>query len=215
MTKKSNQKSEIRNETTITLFEENSTSSEKKTFIIFGIGRGGTTMVAGVAKLCGLDIGRDLPVNLEDNDFNLQVLSKIGMEKPISHIITSLEQRNKTKDIWGWKFPRAIAYLDQVHQYIVNPHLILVSRDPIATATREILAGTPKLKAIEIILRLQLRNLELVKKWEAPTLVVSYEKSISYPDEFVTNLCQFIGIDKPADTSELRSFMRPGEYKSI
>jgi len=215
MTRKFNQESEVRNGTTITLFEDNSTNNEKKTFIIFGVGRGGTTMVAGVAKLCGLDIGKDLPVNMEDNDFNLQVLAKKGIEKPIPYIIDSIEQRNKVKDIWGWKFPRAIAYLDGIRQHVVNPHLILVSRDPIATAARDILSGTPKIKAIEIVLRLQLRNMELVKNWQAPSLIVSYERSIADPEQFITDLCHFIGFEKPADTSKVRAFMKPGEYKSI
>jgi hypothetical protein len=215
MARKSNLESEVRNGTTITLFEDNSTTDEKKTFIIFGIGRGGTTMVAGVAKLCGLDIGQDLPVNMEDNDFNLQVLAKKGIEKPIPYIIDALEQRNKTMDIWGWKFPRAIAYLDSIRQHIINPHLILVSRDPIATAAREILSGTPKIKAIEIVLRLQLRNMELVKNWQAPSLIVSYERSIAYPEQFITDLCLFTGLKKPVDTAEIRTFMKPGEYKSI
>jgi hypothetical protein len=202
------------NKTTINLFEGNSTSDTDKTYIIFGIGRGGTTMVAGVSKLCGLDIGQDLPINLEDDDFNAHILNKRGI-KPIPHIISSLEKRYQTKKIWGWKFPRAIAYLPAIREHVKNPHLILVSRDPMATATREILSGTPKMLAIEIVLRLQSRNMELVKEWEAPTLIVSYEKSIQYPERFISDLCQFLCVEKPADTSEILTFMRPGQYKSI
>ena len=201
-------------ESTISLFEQNSTSDTKKTFIIYGVGRGGTTMVAGAAKLCGLDIGKNLPINLEDNDFNIHVLRKAGV-KPIHHMLTSLGQRNKTKNIWGWKFPRAIAYLPYIREFLVNPHLILVFRDPIATATRQILSGTPKIKAIESVQRLQQRNMELVKDWEVPTLIVSYEKSIQRPEQFITDLCRFMGVEKPADMSEIRAFMAPGEYKSI
>ncbi len=201
-------------ETTISLFEQNSTSDTKKTFIIYGVGRGGTTMVAGVAKLCGLDIGKDLPINLEDNDFNIHVLRKAGIE-PIHHLLATLEQRNKTKDIWGWKFPRAIVYLPYIREFVVNPHLILVFRDPIATATRQILSGMPKIEAIESVQRLQQRNMQLVKTWEAPTLIVSYEKSIQSPEQFVSDLCQFLDVPKPADTSEIHAFMAPGEYKSI
>lgn len=201
-------------ETTISLFEQNSLSDTQKTFIIYGVGRGGTTMVAGVAKLCGLDIGKDLPINLEDNDFNIHVLRKAGI-KPIEHILESLAERNRSKHIWGWKFPRAIAYLPYIREFLVNPHLILVFRDPVATSARQILSGTPKIKAIEAVQRLQLRNMELVKTWEVPSLIVSYEKSIQSPEQFISDLCQFLGLEKPADTSAIRSFMEPGEYKSI
>ena len=215
MSGKSQKKSKVMDETTISLFEQGSTSDTSKTYIIFGVGRGGTTMVAGVAKLCGLDIGEDLPINLEDNDFNLAVLKKKGIGQPVVHIINVLAQRNQSKDIWGWKFPRAIAYLPLIREHLVNPHLILVSRDPIATATREILSGTPKMDAIELVLRLQLRNMELVKQWEAPTLIVSYERSIQRPEQFITDMCGFLGVERPVDTADIRAFMQPGEYKVI
>jgi len=215
MSGKLQKKSKVMDETTISLFEQGSTNDSRRTYIIFGVGRGGTTMVAGVAKLCGLDIGEDLPINLEDNDFNLAVLKKKGVAQSVLHIIDVLRQRNQSKDIWGWKFPRAIVYLPQIREHLVNPHLILVSRDPIATATREILSGTPKMDAIELVLRLQLRNMELVKQWEAPTLIVSYERSIQRPEQFITDMCGFLGVERPVDTTDIRAFMQPGEYKLI
>lgn len=215
MIRKSQKKSQIKDATTISLFEQGSTSDTRKTYIIFGIGRGGTTMVAGVAKLCGLDIGEDLPINLEDNDFNLAVLKKKGIGQPVLHMINVMRQRNQSKNIWGWKFPRAIVYLPQIREHLVNPHLILVSRDPIATATREILSGTPEIEAIEVVLRLQLRNMELVKQWQVPTLVVSYERSIQHPGQFIADMCGFLGVESPADTADILGFMEPGQYKSI
>ena len=206
--------SHILDEPTVSLFEGNSTSDTKKTFVIFGVGRGGTTMVAGVAKLCGLDIGENLPINMEDDDFNIHVLKKAGVN-PIRHILMSLKQRYETKDIWGWKFPRVIAYLPYLREYLVNPHLILVFRDPVATATRHIQAGTPAIKAIESVQHQQQRNMALVKEWEAPTLLVSYEKSVQHPEQFVADMCRFLGVERPAKMSEIRKFMHPGQYKRI
>lgn len=214
MTRTTQNESSSIEEATISLYEQNSTSETKKTFIIFGVGRGGTTMVAGAAKLCGLDIGKNLPINMEDNDFNIHVLRKAGI-KPIHHILDSLKERNATKGIWGWKFPRAIAYLPYLRELLVNPHLILVFRDPVATATRQVLSGTPKINAIEAVQRLQQRNMELVKAWEVPTLLVSYEKSVQHPEQFVADLCQFLDVKRPTRMSEILEFMRPGQYKAI
>jgi hypothetical protein len=69
--------------------------------------------------------------------------------------------------------------------------------------------------ADEAVQRLQMRNMELVKTWKVPSLIVSYEKSIQSPEQFISDLCQFIGVEKPADTSAIRAFMEPGEYKPI
>jgi hypothetical protein len=215
MSRKSSEKSRVMEKTTISLFDQSSTSETRRTYVIFGVGRGGTTMVAGVAKFCGLDIGEDLPINLEDNDFNLAVLKKKGITQPVMHIIDVMAQRNQSKNVWGWKFPRAIVYLPQIREHLVNPHLILVSRDPMATATREILSGTPKMDAIELVLRLQLRNMDLVKQWQVPTLIVSYERSVQHPEQFITDMCGFLHVERPVDTANIRAFMQPGEYKSI
>jgi hypothetical protein len=208
------QRSDTISETCVTLFTDNKTNGHKKTYIIFGMERGGTTMVAGVSKLCGLDIGQDLPVNLEDNDFNANLLRQQN-KVPAIAITETLKRRNTQKKIWGWKFPRAIAYLEQIQEHITNPHLILVTRDPVATASREILSGRPKIKALDAVLNVQKRNMELVKKWQVPSLIVSYEKSIAFPEQFIDELCEFLETEKPAQTEDIISFMRPGKYKKI
>ena len=55
-------------------------SSSKKTLILFGMPRGGTTMIANIVRSMGVCLGEDLPVNLEDGDFNWDVLGKKNLE---------------------------------------------------------------------------------------------------------------------------------------
>ena len=45
-------------------------ASSKLTIILFVNPRGGTTMVANVVRSMGVFLGDDLPVNLEDSNFN-------------------------------------------------------------------------------------------------------------------------------------------------
>ena len=49
--------------------------STHKTFIIFGVPRGGTTMVARVAEKLGVEMGQNLPSNYEDDEFNFDKMS--------------------------------------------------------------------------------------------------------------------------------------------
>ena len=54
----------------------------QKTFIIFGVPRGGTTMVARVAEQLGVSMGSGLPSNYEDDEFNYDKMSDAVKEDP-------------------------------------------------------------------------------------------------------------------------------------
>ena len=53
---------------------KSSESDIRKTYIVFGSPRGGTSMVAKLLQNMNIDIGSDLPVNLEDKNFNWDFL---------------------------------------------------------------------------------------------------------------------------------------------
>src|SRR5687768_64110 len=94
--------------------------SDTFTVVILGVPRGGTTMVAGVAKRCGLSIGSRLPGNLEDPDFSISDVGR--MERTIV-------ARNASMKVWGWKYPRAASYLPELLPKLRNPRIIMVWRD--------------------------------------------------------------------------------------
>ena len=73
------QPSALNTEVAFTLNTEDGTprgSMPQKTFVLFGNPRGGTTMIANVVRSMGVHLGDDLPINLEDSDFNWDILSK-------------------------------------------------------------------------------------------------------------------------------------------
>ena len=82
----------------------------QKTFIVFGVPRGGTTMIARVAEKLGVCMGSDLPSNYEDSEFNFDKLSdaiKKDQECLASTLFAAINRRNAMHDVWGWKYPRA------------------------------------------------------------------------------------------------------------
>ena len=64
--------------------EENSAENDlnQKTFIIFGVPRGGTTMVARVSEQLGVVMGSGLPSNYEDDEFNYDKMPDSLKEDP-------------------------------------------------------------------------------------------------------------------------------------
>lgn len=190
---------------------------KKRTYVIFGMPRGGTTMVAGTSKLLGLNIGKDLPINLEDPRFNLEILDG-NLEEQIPPIKREIKKRNSRHDVWGWKYPSAGLYLPQVLEDVVNPHLIVVFRDFVAQAYR---ASRGNGEELEALLAQYVRRLNHIRKsvaeYNCPTIMLSYEKCVRKPNLFINGLADFLGMDQPDDQTraKIREFMKPNSYKDI
>jgi len=186
--------------------EQLAPTSDAYTVVILGVPRGGTTMVAGVAQRCGLFIGDNLPGNLEDPRFVRSDAS--GLEDVVA-------ESNQKRKIWGWKYPRAADYLSELLPKLRNPRLVVVWRDPLATASRGISRGDTVDKSLKRVVSFQTKNIRLIQEANCPILHVSYERAISEPLSFAETLAGFIGGSMPADTQELIAFMEPGSYKPV
>ena len=176
-----------------------SKSVSNKTFVLFGNPRGGTTMIANVVRSMGIFLGNDLPINLEDNGFNWDILSRLEPEPSRADKITSIkkviEDRNAQYDVWGWKYPRTDVYFKDIAPTLVNPMLICVFRDVVASTWRGVVRRRQQpLNLMRRALDLQSSNLRLIEQSKLPTLLVSYEKAIADPLQLVTSLNRFMSL---------------------
>ena len=176
-----------------------SESVSNKTFVLFGNPRGGTTMIANVVRSMGIFLGNDLPVNLEDNGFNWDILSRLKPELSRVDRITSIkkviEDRNAQYNVWGWKYPRANVYFKDISSELVNPMLICVFRDVVASTARGVVRRREDpFNLMRRALDLQSSNLRLIQQSKLPTLLVSYEKAIADPLQLVTSLNRFMSL---------------------
>lgn len=175
-----------------------------KTFVLFGNPRGGTTMIANVVRSMGIFLGNDLPVNLEDNCFNWDILSRLEPEPSradkIASIKKAVEYRNAQYEVWGWKYPRADVYFKDISPALVNPMLICIFRDVVASTWRGVVRRRQEpLNLMRRALDLQSSNLRLIEKSNLPTLLVSYEKAIADPLQLVTSLNRFMSLGLSPD----------------
>ena len=167
------------------------------TYIIFGNPRGGTTMVANLLRLLGVYLGDDLPVNLENNDFNWDVLKRANDEKSPDHLKSlikdSIIRYNGSHSIWGWKYPLASVYMQDIIEHVNNPRLICVFRDLVSTSSRSVhRQNVNTFKAMKHHNRIQAKNLSVIEELACPSLMVSYEKAISYPNVLVEDICELM-----------------------
>lgn len=179
-----------------------------RTYVIFGAMRGGTSMVAGVMRGLGVNIGPDLDENNQE--------SRAFNGPSVEDMAQTLHAQNATNDVWGWKNPNAADYLDRIWPDIRNPHLICVMRDPVANAqglNRWHPMGRVQ-SAQETVLRLQ-KNLNMISLRRCPSLMISYEKALNAPDLFIDEFGSWLGVDADAARKKFNfgEFMAPSSYK--
>ncbi|MFO1024833.1 MAG: hypothetical protein U1E70_06605 [Acetobacteraceae bacterium] len=167
-------------------------SGPERTFIVSGVGRGGTSLAASMLFHAGVYMGHHLGEAVyEDLEFaeafhsrNRELLTRL-----IAH-------RNASHKRWGFKVPNlhdVIAYHDL--SLFRAPHLIVMFRDPVAIAERAALAEHLHPLATMRDSLDSLKNLVgFLHLTAAPALLLSYEKALMNPSEFIDALARFCGI---------------------
>ena len=208
---------------------------DQKTFVIFGVPRGGTTMVARVVGHLGVYLGDDLRANYEDHDFNFDIMPdelKRDKQKLLNRLSGTVDSRNQKFTTWGWKYPRAMLYLPQLIEKLRNPHFICVTRDPVASAMRSIskvqkrylrslkkgaksMTFEPAFvqKIIKQHLSIQQGNIQFINESKVPTFICSYEKAVANSVEFVNELAGFLAL--PCSSMKINDALtqiQPGGY---
>jgi hypothetical protein len=186
----------------------------QRTYAIFGTRRGGTSMVAGVARALGLDLGRTgKRKNNEDSRFQGAALPALW---------SVVEERDASADVWGWKHPAAGRYLPELSRSLRNPYYIAVYRDPVAAAQSQIKRDkeakrrTNRLALHEATSSVTV-NTGFVLATERPSLLVSNERAISDQNGLIDDIAAFLGVDPPGDAlrSSILEYIKPGQYKAF
>jgi hypothetical protein len=169
------------------------------TVIVSGVGRSGTSMIAKVVDAIGIPMGRtDGLAVCEDREFNTALcLSDYHRLRQI------IRDRDATHERWGVKLA---SLQNQIFppqlNYFRSPRLIIVMRDVAATAARSHKSGSEKTSLQETLRNVAKQTLDMVTFIEnatCPTLVISYEKLIAFPDSGIDQIANFCRIDVSED----------------
>jgi len=191
-----------------------------KTIIVLGMGRSGTSMVAGILNKLGVNMGEKMlgkaPSNplghFEDEDFynlNKKILKSaegswrnppteksilIKKDKFKKDIIALINK--KGRKIWGWKDPRTSLTIQLYLPYLHNPYFIVCHRHAKAVAEsllkRDGMEIQEGIKLWEIY---EKRIYIFFKKFsKLKRLELYYENIIVEPQEAVKKISDFIDL---------------------
>jgi hypothetical protein len=185
--------------------------SAPRTYIIAGTERGGTSPVAGVARALGLYLGENLDRNSEDPAFAAR-----DYESTLNAIAT----RDFGHVVWGWKYPKALLDLPLYVDHLRSPHLVVVLRDPIASAMGHEKWSGPGIKKplafhLSEAQALNSLNVTHVLASRFPSLLISYEKWLACPSDGIDVIAAFLGAPRPdrRHRAKILAYLRGSYYK--
>ena len=161
--------------------------SDAFTVVVLGVERGGTSMVAGVIRAMGINMGDFAGHNHEDPSFLTEDSDKLR---------ENIRLRDLQNDVWGFKMPKATMKLDFFERELRNPVYVVAYRNPLAIADSWIQRKADNLMGV--LNRIHQFN-ELLnahfRTTRHPVLLVNYERAVRSPEsqsEFIDTLAEFL-----------------------
>ncbi|CAE6518399.1 conserved hypothetical protein [Nitrosomonas nitrosa] len=180
-------------------------SHQEKTVIVLGVARGGTSMVAGALHHLGIPMGENLSTVYED-----VALSKAIEQNCVEDIASIITDRNATLLVWGWKRPSAIKHVGAWLGKFRNPYYVVVFRDLFSIANRNRISMLS-----DVVSNMRDANMQyelllnFITGLSSPILLISYEKAMANPLNFVCNLRDLLGINAEVAIDTAINFIKP------
>lgn len=174
-------------QTLVTVREPN--DKPVKTVVILGVERGGTSMVAGMVRALGVDLGERAGRNHEDPRF---------LSEDRSVLSQRIAENNARKDCWGFKMPKASLMLDFYSEHLRNPHYILVFRNIASVVDSwQTRGGSDPLQTGAHAINYYSTALANLGESAAPLALANYERACEDPEHFAQALADFLSLDAP------------------
>lgn len=184
----------------------------RRTVMVLGCGRGGTSALAGGLRELGVAMPNAHPLKHE--------WSPVGPgENPDFRAIRrNIGQINQEHRIWGWKSPRDVFLADQILPMLTNPVVFIVVRN-IVDVSESMMRHS--------VTEFEIGFNEAVKAYESvgkfinetiyPALVVSYEKLLDDPTAFFEFASAWSGINAGEEKVEAAAKFVSGDvtYKKV
>jgi len=193
----------------------------KKTIIILGMGRSGTSVVGNILYELGVNMGEDLSRDSKnhgkgyfenrrikrlnkhllargngswDNPPSEKTIKQIGKSKRINNLIEKI-LLSEADILWGWKDPRTSLLIDLYWNHLKNPYFVYCKRNPlsIAKSLKKRHAFSIK-KGLKLTKEYNKRIEKFLKKRNPKVIIVNYERLIKNPNKEIVKLKKFLGI---------------------
>ncbi len=164
--------------------------------VVVGTARGGTSMVAGSMAILGVFMGDQARAPV----FEDTRLSDCFENNRIDDAINVASEYSEAHNKWGWKRPSSIDRLGDVPQIFGDTRYIFIYKDVMSIANRNSISMlSDLLPGMQRALAQYAKTLEFLRSRPLYAMMVSYEKAMSNPSNFVNELIKFLNIEPTKD----------------
>jgi hypothetical protein len=165
-----------------------------RTIIVTGLHRSGTSLVASILRQVGIFMGSEINDLVHEDE----AIAKILINRDFAALTRLIRERDATYGTWGFKFPmlsKPLRY-DELTLFS-DPHIIVPFRDPVTVAVRKSLSEYQEpMRALRTAVDDQAAMLTFIEQLQCPTLLLSYEKSLVFPGDFIDSILQFCDLPR-------------------
>lgn len=167
---------------------------EKRQFIVVGVERGGTSIVARILQ----ELGIEIPGTFHQPNYETVELAELFRRKKWKQFKGLIKEYEENFDSFAWKLPDSNRQLNKVHRCFSNPAYIFVFRDIYATSARKADAGGYDLnESMWSVLLGYSRIVRFRKKLNLASqhFSISYEKLLVEKEKTLEEIANFCGIE--------------------
>ena len=168
----------------------------KKSIVICGITRGGTSFAASVFARLGVPYARrgerDIGRRYEHRDLRAAFVAKDGAA--INRIATDFSQQF---DVWAWKLPAIQREFAFVAEQVPNPHFVIIFKEPLSVSARKTdIKGKETLKSLQQVMSVYQHMAKIALDTEYPLMLISYDRAMSSMKPFLREAARFAGVEQ-------------------
>jgi hypothetical protein len=185
-----------------------------RTFIVTGLYRSGTSLVASILQQAGLFMGNEIGDSVYQDEEIFPVLAA-GDMAALRRIVVA---RNADHSRWGFKYPMLWRAFDAGElARFDNPRLIVTFRDPVSIAVRTSLSEYQEpMRALRDAAVDLSALMAFIGKLDCPNLLLSYEKALVFPLDFVDAILQFCDIPRSGEMrARLLALIQPNRPRYL
>lgn len=176
--------------------DKSALDTNKKTLIVSGVARGGTSLVAGVLHHLGVFTG-ELSTEPVFEDLQLALLFEKGNLEKAHEVINKY---NTDYHVWGFKRPGSINYNKNLYELCHNPIYLFIFKDIFSVSNRNnISMNLDIMKGLQSALDDYNKILQFIGNNPVNGFLLSYEKLIGNKEIFVDTLVELIGVENISD----------------
>lgn len=185
--------------------------TERKSIVICGVTRGGTSFGASAFVRLGVPFWR--PGEKERRrTFEHKALRAAFQNGQFDRIRQIAADFSSHFPVWGWKLPAIHMHFELIGDCVPNPHFVMLFKEPLSVAARKnALKGKETVGKMIDILTLYQKMVTLARQTEHPCLLVSYDRAMSNLAAFLADAASYAGIsgiDVAAVEANIRSDQR-------